>query len=62
MSQFFKRPRSIAIAILGVILLTAPSFTVSAEAVTIKNGVTCKKSGSATKVGSKRYVCGKIHM
>lgn len=59
MSQFFKRPRSIAIAILGVILLTASSFTVSAEAVTIKNGVTCKKSGSATKVGSKRYVCGK---
>jgi len=59
MSLVFKKPNFFAIAIAGVFLLTTSSFTVSAEAVTIKNGVNCKKSGSTTKVGSKGYVCGK---
>jgi hypothetical protein len=31
----------------------------SAEAATIKNGVSCKKSGLKAKSGVKRYVCGK---
>ena len=41
------------------LLLTTTSFTTSANAVTIKNGVTCKKDGLKGKAGSKRYVCGK---
>jgi hypothetical protein len=32
---------------------------VSANAATVKNGVSCKKSGLKTKVGNKRYICGK---
>ena len=40
-------------------LLTTTSFTTSANAATIKNGVTCKKDGLKGKAGSKRYVCGK---
>ena len=41
------------------LLLTTTSFATSANAVTIKNGVTCKKDGLKGKAGSKRYVCGK---
>ena len=41
------------------LLLTTTSFTTSANAATIKNGVTCKKDGLKGKAGSKRYVCGK---
>ena len=41
------------------LLLASTSFTTSANAVTIKNGVACKKDGLKGKAGSKRYVCGK---
>ena len=41
------------------LLLTTTSFATSANAVTIKNGVTCKKDGLKGKAGSKLYVCGK---
>ncbi len=41
------------------LLLTTTTFATSANAVTIKNGVTCKKDGLKGKSGSKRYVCGK---
>lgn len=41
------------------LLLTTTSFTTSANAATIKNGVACKKDGLKGKAGSKRYVCGK---
>jgi hypothetical protein len=41
------------------LLLASTSFTTSANAATIKNGVTCKKDGLKGKAGSKRYVCGK---
>jgi hypothetical protein len=41
------------------LLLTTTSFATSANAVTIKNGVACKKDGLKGKAGSKRYVCGK---
>ena len=41
------------------LLLTTTSFATSANAVTIKNGVACKKNGLKGKAGSKRYVCGK---
>jgi len=49
---------SVLVAAFGL-LLTTTSFTTSANAVTIKNGVTCKKDGLKGKAGSKRYVCGK---
>jgi hypothetical protein len=51
------RPAFIAVA-LGLLLSTTTVIT-SAEAVTIKNGVSCKKSGLKAKSGIKRYVCGK---
>jgi hypothetical protein len=49
---------SVLAATFGLLLATT-SFTTSANAVTIKNGVACKKDGLKGKAGSKRYVCGK---
>ena len=49
---------SVLAATFGLLLATT-SFTTSANAATIKNGVTCKKDGLKGKAGSKRYVCGK---
>lgn len=54
-----NRTKSIFIAsVVGLLLSTSPVIT-SAEAATIKNGVSCKKSGLKAKSGVKRYVCGK---
>jgi hypothetical protein len=54
-----NRAKSVFIAaVLGLLLSTSPVIT-SAEAATIKNGVSCKKSGLKAKSGVKRYVCGK---
>ena len=49
---------SVLAATFGLFLATT-SFTNSANAATIKNGVACKKDGLKGKAGSKRYVCGK---
>ena len=49
---------SVLAATFGLFLATT-SFATSANAVTIKNGVACKKVGLKGKAGSKRYVCGK---
>ena len=49
---------SVLAATFGLLLATT-SFSTSANAATIKNGVTCKKDGLKGKAGSKRYVCGK---
>jgi len=49
---------SVLAATFGLLLATT-SFTTSANAVTIKNGVTCKKAGLKTKSGGKSYVCDK---
>ena len=49
---------SVLAATFGLVLATT-SFTTSANAATIKNGITCKKDGLKGKAGSKRYVCGK---
>ena len=49
---------SVLAATFGLLLATT-SFTTSANAATIKNGVACKKDGRKGKAGSKRYVCGK---
>ena len=48
---------SVLAATFGLLLATT-SFTTSANAATIKNGVACKKDGLKGKAGSKRYVCG----
>jgi hypothetical protein len=41
------------------LLLSTTSVITAAEAVTVKNGVACKKLGQKTKTGKKNYVCGK---
>jgi len=51
------KPAFIA-GVLGLLLSTTTVIS-SAEAATIKNGVSCKKSGLKAKSGVKRYVCGK---
>ena len=49
---------SVLAATFGLFLATT-SFTTSANAATVKNGVTCKKMGQKTKSGSKTYYCEK---
>ena len=49
---------SVLAATFGLFLATT-SFTTSANAATVKNGVTCKKLGQKTKSGSKTYYCEK---
>jgi hypothetical protein len=49
---------SVLVATFGL-FLTTTSFTTSANAATIKNGVACKKLGQKTKSGSKTYYCEK---
>jgi hypothetical protein len=43
--------------VLGLLLST--TFISLTEAATIKNGVSCEKSGQTAKSGSNRYICGK---
>ncbi len=47
---------SVLVATFGLFLATT-SFTTSANAATVKNGVTCKKMGQKTKSGSITYYC-----
>ena len=54
-----NKVRASALAATFGLLLATTSFTTSANATTIKNGVACKKDGLKGKAGSKRYVCGK---
>ena len=49
---------SVLAATFGLVLATT-SFATTSSAASVKNGVTCKKSGLKTKAGSKNYVCGK---
>jgi len=49
---------SVLAAAFGLFLATT-SFTTSANAATVKNGVACKKLGQKTKSGSKTYYCEK---
>jgi hypothetical protein len=59
MVKVSNKVRASVLAAAFGLLLTTTSFSTSANAVTIKNGVTCKKDGLKGKAGSKRYVCGK---
>lgn len=54
-----KRAKPAVLAVALGLLLSTTSVITSAEAATIKNGVSCKKSGLKAKAGAKRYVCGK---
>ena len=49
---------SVLAATFGLFLATS-SFAISANAVTIKNGVMCKKNNQKAKSAGKNYVCGK---
>jgi hypothetical protein len=49
---------SVLVATFGLFLATT-SFTTSANAAVVKNGVACKKMGLKTKSGSKTYYCEK---
>ena len=53
-----KLRASVLAATFGLFLATT-SFATSANAATVKNGVTCKKMGQKTKSGSKTYYCDK---
>jgi hypothetical protein len=51
------RTRFFSIIIIATLLSVTSLIPV--QAVTVKNGVSCSKSGANSKVGSKSYRCGK---
>jgi len=59
MVKVSNKARAAVVATSFGLFLATTSFAVTANAATVKNGVSCKKSGLKTKVGSKSYVCGK---
>ncbi len=59
MVKVSNKARAAVVATAFGLFLATTSFAVTANAATVKNGVSCKKSGLKTKVGSKSYVCGK---
>ena len=59
MVKVSNKARAAVVATAFGLFLATTSFAVTANATTVKNGVSCKKSGLKTKVGSKSYVCGK---
>jgi hypothetical protein len=59
MIKFSNIARTAVLASAFGLFLATTTFSLPANAVAVKNGVTCKKAGLKTKVGSKRYVCGK---
>jgi predicted MPP superfamily phosphohydrolase len=59
MIKALNKAKPVFIVVVLGILLSTTSVISSAEASTIKNGVSCKKSGLKAKSGVKRYVCGK---
>jgi hypothetical protein len=59
MAKYSNKARAAVVATAFGLFLATTSFAVSADAATVRNGVSCKKAGLKTKVGSKQYVCGK---
>ncbi len=59
MIKILNNTKSIFIVIVLGLLLSTTTVISSVEAATVKNGVSCKKSGLKAKSGVKRYVCGK---
>jgi hypothetical protein len=54
-----KRAKPVLITVVLGLLISTTTLISSTEASTIKNGVSCNKSGLKAKSGVKRYVCGK---
>ena len=57
-----KAPNKVRASVLAAtfgLVLAITSFATTSSAATVKNGVTCKKSGLKTKSGGKSYVCAK---
>ncbi len=59
MVKVSNKARAAVVATAFGLFLATTSFAVTENAATVKHGVSCKKSGLKTKVGSKNYVCGK---
>jgi hypothetical protein len=53
-----NRARAVVLVASFGLFLAPTSFATSANAATVKNGVSCTKTGAKTNVGSKSYVCG----
>jgi hypothetical protein len=53
-----NKTRSVVVAAAFSLFLATTAFSTTANAVTVKNGVACSKTGAKTKVGKKSYVCG----
>lgn len=58
--QFHRsRSKSVFTSLVLGLVFSSTSYSISAQAVTVKNGVSCKKAGLKAKVNGKNYVCGK---
>ena len=53
-----NKTRAVVVAAAFGLFLATTAFATTANAVTVKNGVACSKTGAKTKVGKKSYVCG----
>jgi len=53
-----KKARAVMVAAAFGLFLSTTVFATTANAATVKTGVTCKKTNLKTKVGKKSYVCG----
>jgi hypothetical protein len=53
-----NKTRAVVVAAAFGLFLSTTAFATTANAVTVKNGVACSKTGAKTKVGKKNYVCG----
>jgi len=53
-----KKARVVMVAAAFGLLLSTTAFATTANAATVKNGVSCSKTGAKTTVGKKKYVCG----
>jgi hypothetical protein len=53
-----NKTRAVVVAAAFGLFLSTTAFATTANAVTVKTGVACSKTGAKTKVGKKSYVCG----
>jgi hypothetical protein len=53
-----KKARAVMVAAAFGLFLSTTAFVTTANAATVKNGVSCSKTGAKTTVGKKKYVCG----
>jgi hypothetical protein len=53
-----NKSRSVVVAAALGLFLATTAFATTANAATVKNGISCSKTGAKTTVGKKKYVCG----